>query len=102
MADYDVVIAGGGHNALVCAAVLCKAGLRTLVLDPATLAPRTRGEAGVLCHFDLANAGSALAVLTEDLGRIVDDGLELLGRASGAELRGCSLTLAEWETRSRV
>jgi hypothetical protein len=76
--------------------------LRTLVLDPATLAPRARGETGVLCHFDLANAGSALAVLTEDLGRIVDAGLDLLGRATGAERRGCSLTLTEWEARSRV
>ena len=33
MSDYDVVIAGGGHNALACAAVLCKAGLRTLVAE---------------------------------------------------------------------
>lgn len=74
--------------------------LRTLVLDPATRAPRACGEPGLLCHFDLANAGSAMAILTEDLGRIVDGGLELLGRATGAELRGCSLTLAEWEAGS--
>lgn len=33
MSDYDVVIAGGGHNALACAAVLCKAGLSTLVAE---------------------------------------------------------------------
>jgi len=33
MSDYDVVIAGGGHNALACAAVLCRAGLRTLVAE---------------------------------------------------------------------
>ncbi len=33
MSDYDVVIAGGGHNALACAAVLCKAGIRTLVAE---------------------------------------------------------------------
>lgn len=33
MSDYDVVIAGGGHNALACAAVLCQAGLRTLVAE---------------------------------------------------------------------
>ncbi|MFT5132367.1 MAG: phytoene dehydrogenase-like protein [Gammaproteobacteria bacterium] len=31
--DYDVVIAGGGHNALACAALLCKAGLKTLVAE---------------------------------------------------------------------
>jgi hypothetical protein len=73
-----------------------------LVLDPATLDPLGPGESGVLCHFDLANAGSAMAILTEDLGRIVDGGLELRGRATGAELRGCSLTLAEWDAGSRV
>lgn len=73
--------------------------LRTLVLDPETLQPRVPGESGLLCHFDLANAGSALAILTEDIGRCVDGGLELLGRAHGAELRGCSLSLAEWESR---
>ena len=31
--DYDIVIAGGGHNALACAALLCKAGLKTLVAE---------------------------------------------------------------------
>ena len=33
MSDYEVVIAGGGHNALACAAVLCQAGIRTLVAE---------------------------------------------------------------------
>lgn len=75
--------------------------LRTVVLDPATLAPRPIGDVGLLCHFDLANAGSALAVLSEDIGRIVEGGLELRGRAAGADLRGCSLTLAQWEAIER-
>ncbi|MEM8497351.1 MAG: NAD(P)/FAD-dependent oxidoreductase [Pseudomonadota bacterium] len=33
MADYDVVIAGGGHNALMCAAMLVKNGLNVLVVE---------------------------------------------------------------------
>lgn len=33
MSDYDIVIAGGGSNALACAATLCKAGLKTLVAE---------------------------------------------------------------------
>ncbi len=70
---------------------------RTLVLDPQTLTPSGPSARGLLCHFDLANAGSALAVLTEDVGRAGDGGFELLGRASGAEARGCSLSAAEWE-----
>lgn len=70
---------------------------RTLVLDPVSLAPAAVGELGVLCHYDLANAGTAMAVLTEDVGFAVGDGFELAGRAEGAEARGCSLSLAEWE-----
>ena len=30
---YDVIVVGGGHNALVCAAYLAKGGLRTVVLE---------------------------------------------------------------------
>jgi hypothetical protein len=70
--------------------------LRTRVLDPDTLAPVAAGEVGLLCHHDLANAGSVAAVLTEDLGRAVgDDGIEVIGRVAGAPPRGCSLLLAE-------
>ena len=65
---------------------------RTLVLDPGTLQPVGPGEAGLLAHWDLANAWSVLAVLTEDLGLQEGDGFRVLGRAGGAELRGCSLT----------
>ena len=70
--------------------------LRTLVLDPGTLRAAPAGQAGVLCHVDLANAGTAVAVLTEDIGRLTPDGLELLGRVHGAEARGCSLALADF------
>lgn len=31
--QYDIVVAGGGHNSLVCAGYLAKAGLRVLVLE---------------------------------------------------------------------
>ena len=33
MADYDVVIAGGGHNGLACAALLIRYGLKVLVVE---------------------------------------------------------------------
>jgi hypothetical protein len=69
--------------------------LRTRILDPDTLAPVAPGETGLLCHHDLANAGSVAAVLTDDLGRAVgDDGIELRGRAAGAPPRGCGVLLA--------
>ena len=70
--------------------------LRTRVLDPDTLAPVVPGATGLLCHHDLANAGSVSVVLTEDLGRAVgDDGIEVLGRVPGAVPRGCGLLLAD-------
>ncbi len=50
------------------------------------------GVVGALVHVDLANRSSCLAVLTEDLGAVFEDGtLALIGRERGAELRGCSL-----------
>ncbi len=72
------------------------AWLRTLVIDPKTGKETKKGNIGILSHFDLANRGSVLAIQTEDLGRKVGDGFELLGRASGAELRGCSLSYEEF------
>ena len=33
MSDYDIIIAGGGHNALICASVLVKNGLKVLVAE---------------------------------------------------------------------
>ena len=33
MAKYDIIIIGGGHNGLVAACYLAKAGLKTLVLE---------------------------------------------------------------------
>jgi Acyl-protein synthetase, LuxE len=69
--------------------------LRTRVLDPATLDELPDGDVGILSHFDLANAASVCAVLTEDRGRIVGDGIEWIGRTAGAPPRGCSLATAE-------
>lgn len=67
--------------------------LRTRILHPESLEPVSPGEAGLLCHLDLANLDSVACVLTEDLGVAERDGFRLLGRAPGAEPRGCSLTM---------
>lgn len=68
--------------------------LRTRVLDPDTLTEAPPGAAGLLCHHDLANAGSVAVVLTEDLGRTVGDGIEVRGRVRGSPSRGCGLLLS--------
>ena len=64
---------------------------RARVVSPETLADVELGQAGLLQVVDLANAGSALSLQTEDLARRHADGFELLGRAELAESRGCSL-----------
>lgn len=56
--------------------------------DGATL---PEGVVGALVHVDLANLYSCVAVQTEDLGACFGREIVLLGRESGAELRGCSL-----------
>ncbi len=64
---------------------------RVVAVDPATLEILPDGETGMLRIFDLANIDSVIAIQTEDLGRAWPDRMELLRRATGAELRGCSL-----------
>lgn len=49
------------------------------------------GQPGLLRIVDLANASSVVAVQTEDLASASHGGFELLGRASQATPRGCSL-----------
>jgi hypothetical protein len=93
---YDNVIRDRYHGRTTHRAKAGPHWVRTLVLDPGTLRPVAAGDRGLLCHFDLANAGTAMAVLTEDVGRVVPDGFELIGRAAGAEGRGCSLSAAEF------
>lgn len=69
--------------------------VRTQIVDPATLKPVEAGQIGLLRHYDLANLHSVMAIQTEDLGVAVADGFEVLGRATGAELRGCSLAVED-------
>jgi hypothetical protein len=65
---------------------------RVRVVSPETGTETAPGEAGLIQVFDLANVASVLAIQTADLGVAHTDGFELLGRAVGAEPRGCSLT----------
>src|SRR5207244_12444042 len=91
---YDLVLRTGG-NVEHPRPKLGPPWLRPLVVDPETLRPLPEGEDGLLLHFDLANLDSVVAVQTDDLGRVTPVGVQLLGRASGAEARGCSLAAEE-------
>ncbi len=64
---------------------------RAQVISPETGREVADGETGLIRVFDLANVWSVMAVQTEDLGVRRGDGFELLGRATRAEPRGCSL-----------
>lgn len=64
---------------------------RALVISPETGREVAEGETGLLRIFDLANVRSVMALQTEDLAVRRAEGFELLGRATQAEARGCSL-----------
>jgi hypothetical protein len=69
--------------------------LRVRVVDPVTLVEVADGEQGLLVFHDLANVWSCAAVRSEDLGIRRGAGFELVGRAPGATLKGCSLQLED-------
>jgi hypothetical protein len=75
--------------------------VRTRVVHPDTLEPVVAGVPGLLQHFDLANAGSVMAIQTEDLGVLAGDGFRVLGRAAGAAPRGCSIAMDELLSAAR-
>ncbi len=69
---------------------------RVLIIDPNTGREAAPNERGLIRILDLANLWSMMCVQTEDLGtaRVSESGsveFEELGRAAGAEVRGCSL-----------
>lgn len=68
--------------------------MRVQVLDPEHLEPTPNGVPGLLMCVDLANVERPLALLTEDMGVMEPDGsFHILGRASGADAKGCSISL---------
>ena len=75
--------------------------LRSRPVDPLTGREVPRGERGVLVHCDLANFNSVTTILTEDVGIAVDGGFLLLGRAEGAQAKGCSLAVQEFLQAAR-
>lgn len=76
--------------------------IRSRVLDPLTGWEVPRGERGILAHTDLGNYNSVTTILTEDVGVEVDGGFLLLGRAQGAQTKGCSLAVDEFLKAART
>ncbi|HVW25132.1 MAG TPA: acyl-protein synthetase [Polyangiaceae bacterium] len=69
--------------------------LRVTAVDPETLSPVQKGEAGIARFVDLGNVDSAVAIVTQDVVREIGEGVMLMGRRAGAEARGCSLAIEE-------
>ena len=67
--------------------------LRVTPVDPVSLQPVAKGEAGLARFIDLGNVDSAVSVVTQDLVRRAHGGIQLLGRQPGAPARGCSLAI---------
>jgi hypothetical protein len=70
--------------------------IRSRLVDPSTGREVPAGERGVMVHCDLANFNSVTTILTEDVGQEAGGGFLLLGRAEGAEAKGCSLAVEEF------
>src|SRR5262249_52815463 len=71
--------------------------LKVIARDPVSLRPLAPGETGLLSFFDLANAGSVSALLTEDLGVVDMAGrVRIFGRAIGSDARGCALGIEQF------
>ncbi len=74
--------------------------LRVTARDPVTLKPVEDGEIGMLTFFDLANAGSVSAVMSEDLGTLENGGVRVLGRGVASEARGCALAIEQFSAEA--
>jgi hypothetical protein len=95
---YEPVLAEGSRSA---GTYVPPPWLRVHALDPMTLDELPEGAEGVLAFFDLANVGSLCHVLTEDIGSVEEGRIRLMGRARGAEPRGCSLAMDEIMSAAR-
>ncbi len=70
----------------------CPPGMKVVlreINDPFNEVPQ--GKAGAINMIDLANAHSCSFIETEDLGRITEQGFEVLGRMDNSDVRGCNL-----------
>ena len=85
-AEADVVVVGAGHNSLVCAGYLARAGLEVLVLEAnPTPGGNTRTEELTLAGFAHDSCSSAHVLIQnnplirdDELGLVADHGLEYL------------------------
>lgn len=93
---YDQTLAGGSRHKAAPPWVAVR------MLDPEYLTEVPPGQPGLVAVSDLANLDSCAFLLTQDLGVQHADGFEILGRAPGAEARGCSIALDQFLEVNRL
>ena len=69
--------------------------LKFRIVDPKTNQEVEDETRGIICHYDILNIHSVMAIMTGDIGYKKNGQLFLEGRATDADLRGCSLTISE-------
>ena len=68
MTEVDVIVLGGGHNGLVCAAYLAKAGLKTLVVERRALLGGSTVTEELWHGFKISRASYVPALVKEIVG----------------------------------
>lgn len=72
----------------------CPAWMRILIRDPEdALSLLPEGKTGGINVIDLANLNSCSFIATQDLGRVKNNKVEILGRFDNSDVRGCNLLL---------
>jgi phytoene dehydrogenase-like protein len=83
MAQYDCIIVGGGHNGLVCAAYLARAGKRVLVLERQAVAGGAAVTDEIAPGYRVSTASYLVSLLLPEVERDLDlkrHGYRVLGR----------------------
>ncbi len=106
MATYDIIIIGGGHNGLVAAGYLAKAGLKTLVLERREVvgggAVTEEIHPGFRCSTLAHAAGPLFPDVVKDL-KLAHHGLETINpdvRVLALDRNGRSLAIYDDATRT--
>lgn len=72
----------------------CPPWMRILIRDPEdALSLLSNGKTGGINVIDLANINSCAFIATQDLGKINNNQIEILGRFDNSDVRGCNLLL---------